>query len=52
MRFGVGWTNFQTEDISVVRGVKRVFISKKMIRADRDKGLHFSFTFALFGSFW
>lgn len=38
MRFGVGWTNFQTEDISVVRAVKRVFISKKMIRADRDKG--------------
>ena len=52
MRFGVGWTNFQTEDISVVRGVKRVFISKKMIRVDRDKGLHFSFTFALFRSFW
>ena len=52
MRFGVGCTNFQSEDISVVRGVNRVFISNKMIRADREKGLHFSFTFALFRSFW
>lgn len=52
MRFGVGWTKFQSEDISVVRGVNRVFISEKMIRADQDKGLHFSFTFALIRSFW